>query len=394
MTPSQERKREKIVKAMKKNFSDFRQRYGSDAKSVMYATATKQAMDEEERKPRVFRIKTQGGTVTSTRPPDTKSSPRTSGPVMHGPSSNMGPKPNQKMPVASGKAKRFYNKSDREAMERAPIIKNVLKKRKEKEEAEKAAVRADAERISKQSAERKAAGKKLIDPKTQKEVGAKKDTKPIDSTGVKITQASKKETEKHEKKMRKFDRSRGGVISKGRKGRKVGFSGSMLLKRNFDESFMSFGQFFLAEQEQLDELSRKTLGSYMYKASDARGHRGLPTKKVDNRYSGVYKASKRIDKMEKDSMNKMKSEETINELSPETLGSYVQKASKDDQKVKISVKGRPSKLGPDYVRHGRTAEVFPQKRNVGMKRALTKLQKKMKTEETINELSYNTLSSY
>ena len=46
MTPSQERKREKIVKAMKKNFSDFRQRYGSDAKSVMYATATKQAMDE------------------------------------------------------------------------------------------------------------------------------------------------------------------------------------------------------------------------------------------------------------------------------------------------------------------------------------------------------------
>jgi hypothetical protein len=32
---------------MKKNLSSFKQRYGKDAKSVMYATATKQAMKEE-----------------------------------------------------------------------------------------------------------------------------------------------------------------------------------------------------------------------------------------------------------------------------------------------------------------------------------------------------------
>jgi hypothetical protein len=39
--------RERIVKGMKKNLTGFKSRYGKDAKSVMYATATKQAMKEE-----------------------------------------------------------------------------------------------------------------------------------------------------------------------------------------------------------------------------------------------------------------------------------------------------------------------------------------------------------
>lgn len=54
------------------------------------------------------------------------------------------------------------------------------------------------------------------------------------------------------------------------------------------------------DAESVDELSRDTLGSYISKASDASKHRGMPTKKVDNRYSGVSKASKKIDKMEED----------------------------------------------------------------------------------------------
>ena len=61
------------------------------------------------------------------------------------------------------------------------------------------------------------------------------------------------------------------------------------------------------EMEQVDELSRKTLGSYMSKASDARGHRSLSTKKVDNRYAGVAKASKKIDKMNEASDSAMRS---------------------------------------------------------------------------------------
>jgi hypothetical protein len=47
MTDAEMAKREKIVKSMKKGFAGFRQRYGKDAKSVMYATATKQAMKED-----------------------------------------------------------------------------------------------------------------------------------------------------------------------------------------------------------------------------------------------------------------------------------------------------------------------------------------------------------
>ena len=64
------------------------------------------------------------------------------------------------------------------------------------------------------------------------------------------------------------------------------------------------------EDYELDELSRKTLGSYISKASDARGHRKLPTKKVDNRYTGVAKASDKIDKMEKAGMKNEENEDT------------------------------------------------------------------------------------
>jgi hypothetical protein len=42
------KKREDIVKGMKKNFASFKSRYGADAKSVMYARATKMAKEEVE----------------------------------------------------------------------------------------------------------------------------------------------------------------------------------------------------------------------------------------------------------------------------------------------------------------------------------------------------------
>ncbi len=47
MSDDQRAERERIVKGMKKSFSSFKDRYGKDAKSVMYATATKQAMKED-----------------------------------------------------------------------------------------------------------------------------------------------------------------------------------------------------------------------------------------------------------------------------------------------------------------------------------------------------------
>jgi hypothetical protein len=44
MTEPEMKKREEIVKSMKKGMEGFKDRYGDRAKSVMYATATKQAM--------------------------------------------------------------------------------------------------------------------------------------------------------------------------------------------------------------------------------------------------------------------------------------------------------------------------------------------------------------
>lgn len=71
------------------------------------------------------------------------------------------------------------------------------------------------------------------------------------------------------------------------------------------------------EEAQIDELSKNKLLDYMDKASDARGHRNLSTKKVDNRYAGVKKAS---DKLAKEEAGQ------IDELSKKTMGRYINKA--------------------------------------------------------------------
>jgi hypothetical protein len=46
LTAAEADKKEDIVKGMKKGIAGFKERYGKDAKSVMYATATKQAKGE------------------------------------------------------------------------------------------------------------------------------------------------------------------------------------------------------------------------------------------------------------------------------------------------------------------------------------------------------------
>jgi hypothetical protein len=61
LTPAEEKTKEHNVKSMKKGFAGFRERYGKDAKSVMYATATKQAKNEE--------------TVVEARTPQTDTAP-------------------------------------------------------------------------------------------------------------------------------------------------------------------------------------------------------------------------------------------------------------------------------------------------------------------------------
>jgi hypothetical protein len=46
LTKPEKKEKEKVVKGMKKNKSDFKSRYGKDAESVMYATATKIAKEK------------------------------------------------------------------------------------------------------------------------------------------------------------------------------------------------------------------------------------------------------------------------------------------------------------------------------------------------------------
>ena len=48
MTDAQKEKKEKIVKELKKKMSEFKNRYGDKATDVMYATATKMAMKDDE----------------------------------------------------------------------------------------------------------------------------------------------------------------------------------------------------------------------------------------------------------------------------------------------------------------------------------------------------------
>lgn len=80
------------------------------------------------------------------------------------------------------------------------------------------------------------------------------------------------------------------------------------------------------EVEDLEELSVKKLTDYTAAASDARRHRGMPTTKLDNRYKGVMRAGDKINKGFS-KVHATEEVENLEELSKKTLGSYVKKAS-------------------------------------------------------------------
>jgi HD-GYP domain-containing protein (c-di-GMP phosphodiesterase class II) len=48
LSKAEEKEKEKVVKGMKKSKKDFEKRYGDDAESVMYATATKMAKEKKD----------------------------------------------------------------------------------------------------------------------------------------------------------------------------------------------------------------------------------------------------------------------------------------------------------------------------------------------------------
>ena len=101
--------------------------------------------------------------------------------------------------------------------------------------------------------------------------------------------------------------------------------------------------------DSLDEISRNTLGSYISKASDARGHRKLSTKKVDNRYAGVSKASKKLSKKEKEDELDEVTPSVVKKAGRRSAGSYGRPGSK---KQKRAASKSSRQWNPNDLDHG------------------------------------------
>lgn len=80
------------------------------------------------------------------------------------------------------------------------------------------------------------------------------------------------------------------------------------------------------EAEQIDEISTKLATDYSAKAADARGHRKLSTAKLDKRYKSMALAHEKI-RARHAKVPTTEETEQIDELSKKTLGSYVKKAA-------------------------------------------------------------------
>ena len=132
------------------------------------------------------------------------------------------------------------------------------------------------------------------------------------------------------------------------------------------------------EEAQIDELSKNKLLDYMDKASDARGHRNLSTKKVDNRYAGVKKAS---DKLAKEEV------EQIDELSKKTMATYAIKAKdqmgRDEYRAGVKM-GERGGRGQDAMEKAYNKRA--DKRHKGLNMALNKLAKE-EAELTSEEIA-------
>ena len=149
------------------------------------------------------------------------------------------------------------------------------------------------------------------------------------------------------------------------------------------------------EVEQIDELSKKTLGSYAQAATMDAAKKGNEVAKLGNNLaalshplSPLHKLNKRlaghaqaIDKLTKEEV------EHINEISKKTLGSYVKKASDDiaDRHYRIhkDFRARPGESQADYKKDISKAFALQNKRKAGMNKAVDKLAK----EEVSQEMS-------
>ena len=104
----------------------------------------------------------------------------------------------------------------------------------------------------------------------------------------------------------------------------------------------------MRREDNLDELSTKTLSSYIKKASDARGHRKLSTRKLDNRYTGVLRAV---------SQKRAKREDVNEELTPVQKRKHMnlkKRAKAGNSQAKIRLKAFEKEFAKD-IEMGKTS---------------------------------------
>jgi hypothetical protein len=197
-------------------------------------------------------------------------------------------------------------------------------------------------------------------------------------------------------------------------------------------------EFMMSEDfEQLDELSKSTLGSYIKKAADDKAFRmhtqqrfahnqdivGGERRKYDNRDSGITKAVNRLTgskisftdnqgnkkRMHVSSVKEelhlddysleeledyMMSEdfEQLDELSKKTLGNYIKKSSDQLRQHSAAIASKYMRGDKDAAEFDLSTKRKASNRDAGIKQAIGKLTKE--EAEELDELSKGTLGSY
>lgn len=159
------------------------------------------------------------------------------------------------------------------------------------------------------------------------------------------------------------------------------------------------------EAEQIDELSKGTLGKYIYKAADRMSTQGVTAglkiasdenssknfKNITKRQKGIATAVKKLTKEEL---------ENLDELSKGTLGNYIKKAKKD---VRYAGKQYVRARQDDNENEKKYADKLADKRYKGINQAVDKLTKEEQDFidalngadiEQIDELSKDTMLKY
>jgi hypothetical protein len=369
--------REKIVKGMKKNLQGFKARYGADAEKVMYATATKQAMKEDVKESRGHKVLS---TFSKNRD------------IV------------QDMKKQSPEEKAEHEKKHREAMTNAhneyvkknpnSIFKPMKEEKKDKYDEGEYDREGDMAKSDLRSiiANAQKLHDMIEDADNLPEWVQSKITKSEDYISTVANYMTSEMSEAVEYKGIGTD-----VVDKKKK---LNPQPNLTMAKKQVKDFKE-------EVEQIDELSKQTLGSYVKKAeadrddsikrynSDERDAQGnkirdkdlsparkaidkMMFKRSDKRIAGLKTANAKLAKEEV---------EELDEISKATLGSYVKKAGKQATKFEVDFE-----KGRDKGTYNFSSLDKAGKRQAGISKAVDKLAKE--EVEQIDELTKATLGSY